>query len=749
VETNFNPSPARAGFTLEMKRLFVITNLIALAALIPPAGHAAAEPREANGVTVSEEGRFLTLDSGALILKLELAPEGAVLLSSLQRHNTDHEWAKKGSSGGFNLSSDLIKVTGLSSGNGFRHLSHSQRPKPRGGTEVNINLEHQPTKLLATLLITAYPNSPIMDWGVRLKNNGDGVVRNLSRYDPVSLSVPARAKPYVAHWVTRNSYALHEADLGESLTVDGGNWNGPNAAGWLALEDPEHGAFLVAGIEWERHWAFDLRQEIDGKGYRFSAGLRRGSTLDLAPGATLESPHIFVGLAQGDLDDAANLTQDYLQAYVLPPKLPGFPFVCYDIWSTEGENVEQRILAEARFAAETLGVEVFYHDASWYRDSDVTNKERWGVGLGNYSEDQRKLPTGLRHLSDIVHGLGMKFGLWVCPEMVDVTIMGREGISDAWMTMANGQFNVQNIGGWNPMKMLCLGNADVEKHLQKNLLRIIEDLKLDWLKWDASGLPGLDIVCNHADHGHQAGNGSQAAVLGKYRLLDAIQEKFPALIIEQCSYGTRLDYGMGRHGARVNWLSDSTAPSTHVRDNVMAAAFVLPSSHNMTWIMRDDEVSQPQTTAFLDTMFRSRMMGSFGFGTLHGSLGECISLYPPSVIEAAARNVKNYKHYRPLLSEHVYHLTAWGKTNDWQGMQFAARDREESVAFFFRNGSTEISRRFGLRGLDARKVYQTISLNTGLTNVIRGAELMQPGVQVPLEREPQQSEILWLKAKAP
>jgi hypothetical protein len=63
-----------------------------------------------------------------------------------------------------------------------------------------------------------------------------------------------------------------------------------------------------------------------------------------------------------------------------------------------------------------------------------------------------------------------------------------------------------------------------------------------------------------------------------------------------------------------------------VRDNVMAAAYVLPASHNETWIMRDEEVSQPQTSAFLDSMFRSRMMGGFGFGTLHGSLEERVSL---------------------------------------------------------------------------------------------------------------------------
>ncbi len=703
----------------------------------------------AERVTVTETGRRLTLDSGALVLELEWGAEGAVLLQSLKRREGAHDWAMKGSAAGVNVSSDLIKLTGFSAGAGFRHAGHAHRTTSSGGTELKVDLEHPASMLLATLLLTAYPNSPVVDLCLRLRNSGEAPLRNLTRFDPLSLAIPTRARPYEAWWVTRNSYALRRAEVSDSLTVDGGNWNGPNAAGWMALHDPSNDEFLVVGIEWERHWAFDLLREDNGRAWRLSAGLRRDCTQDLAPGASLETPHVFLGLAQGDLDDAANATRDYLLAHVLPPLPNGFPFVCYDIWSTEQENVEQRILNEARFAAEKLGVEVFYQDAAWYRDSDVTNKERWGVGLGSYTEDRRKLPKGLRHLSDVVHGLGMKFGLWVCPEMVDVTVMEREGITDQWMTKAKGQFNLQNIGGWNPMKMLCIGDPAVEEHLKKNLLRICEEFKIDWLKWDASGLPGLDIHCDRADHGHQAGNGSQAAVLGKYRILEAIHRRHPALILEQCSYGTRLDYGMGRHGARVNWLSDSTAPSSHVRDNVMAAAYVLPSSHNMTWVMRDAEVSKPQTPAFLDTIVRSRMMGSFGFGTLHGSLGECVSLYPPAMIEAASRNVKDYKTYRHLLAQHAYHLTTWGKTNSWQAMQFAARDRREAVAFFFRNGAPETERRFKLRGLKGQTEYEVLSLNSGSTERVRGDRLMESGLGVTLARDPEASEILRLKATDP
>jgi alpha-galactosidase len=720
--------------------------LFALLLLAVSADPAGAAP---GGVAIRQDGTRVTLDTGALALQLDRAAGGALRLLSLKQKQGGVEWAAPGAPAGIDLTSALVTADGLPPGIGFRHTGCSTHPAPHGGTELRLDIEHAGA-LRASLRLTAYPGSPVLDLCLQLTNTGRAPFRNLSRFDPLSLPLACPEKPYRAYWVTRNAYALHSAEVDKTLVVDGGNWNGPEAAGWLALEDTARSAFLVAGIEWERHWQFRL-QRSDASGapcIRLSAGLARACTQDLPPGATLESPHLFLGVAQGDLDDAANVTRDYLQTCVLPPMLSGFPYVCYDIWSTEGEDVEARILDEARFAAEKLGVEVFYHDASWYRDSDTTGKERWGVGLGSYTEDRRKFPQGLRHLADTVHGLGMKFGLWVCPEMVDTTVMAREKLPDLWMTQAGGKFNLQEITGWNPMKMLCLGDPDAEAHIRESLLRLVSDYRLDWLKWDASGLPGLDIVCDRADHGHQAGNGSQAAVAGKYRILDALHQRYPDLILEQCSYGTRLDYGMGRHGSRANWLSDSTAPSSHVRDNVMAAAYVFPGSYNMTWIMRDEEVTKPQTPVFLDTMFRSRMMGSFGFGTLHGSLSERVSLYPPEVIAAAARNVRNYKRYRHLLSQRCYHLTPPGRENDWQGMQFAARDGGEAVVCLFRNGSETAARRFPLRGLDPRRAYTITRLNTGATESASGAALMQAGIEVTLAREPQESEILMMKAQA-
>jgi hypothetical protein len=210
-------------------------------------------------------------------VQLELASDGAVLLQSLKRPDSEQDWAIKGAAAGINLSSDLFTLTGCSAGKGFQHTGHAHRLTPRGATELKIELQHRASKLLVTLLLTAYPNSPVIDLCLRLHNSGETPLRNLARFDPLSVALQTRAPPYRAYWVTRNSYALRQAEVRDELMVDGGNWNGPNAAGWFALQDQVHDEFLVAGIEWERHWAFDLRREDSGRALRLSAGLRRAN----------------------------------------------------------------------------------------------------------------------------------------------------------------------------------------------------------------------------------------------------------------------------------------------------------------------------------------------------------------------------------------------------------------------------------------------------------------------------------------
>jgi hypothetical protein len=116
------------------------------------------------------------------------------------------------------------------------------------------------------------------------------------------------------------------------------------------------------------------------------------------------------------------------------------------------------------------------------------------------------------------------------------------------------------------------------------------------------------------------------------------------------------------------------------------------------------------------------------------------------VIDAAVRNIRDYKTYRHLLSQHSYHLTPIGQARAWQGMQFAARNRRESVVFLFRNDSDETKRRFALHGLDPHARYAVTRLNDGTKQAQDGSHLMARGVEVTLARDPQESEVLVLAA---
>ena len=100
---------------------------------------------------------------------------------------------------------------------------------------------------------------------------------------------------------------------------------------------------------------------------------------------------------------------------------------------------------------------------------------------------------------------------------------------------------------------------------------------------------------------------------------------------------------------RANWLSDASFPSKHVRQNALSGSYVFPNSYNGAWIVKDPEIDKTTDPDLLDTIYRSRMMGLFGFGTLTGKLPEMVSLYSKPVLDAAKRNIPVYKKYRHLL----------------------------------------------------------------------------------------------------
>jgi alpha-galactosidase len=201
-----------------------------------------------------------------------------------------------------------------------------------------------------------------------------------------------------------------------------------------------------------------------------------------------------------------------------------------------------RLTELARLAAD-VGVERYVLDDGWFR-----HRRDDTAGLGDWYVDEAGWPEGLHPLVDTVRGLGMEFGLWVEPEMINL---------DSDLARAHPDW-VMGVGGRTPLpsrhqQVLDLANDDAYAHVLERLDALLTEYPIAYLKWDHN----RDLL----EAGGRTGTpGVHAQTVALYRLLDELRARHPGLEIESCSSGgLRVDLEVLEHTDRV-WGSDVIDP---------------------------------------------------------------------------------------------------------------------------------------------------------------------------------------------
>ncbi len=682
----------------------------------------------AERATWAAAGQYVTLTSDGLSLAVHFPAGGAAQLRSLRNPNTGFEWIRE---------KTPFEPVFTEAGRASQRWTSSPgvNTRPVAGDRLEF-ISRADNSVSANIALQALTGFPILEVQAEFHNALKTAVAGITAFGPFRFGLRSDLGPLQVHAVRRNEYGLETIPVNGPVALSGGRWNAPEYGGLLLLEAVGKGEFLLIGIEWERGWRYRIEREGDETWLAVDvADLMH----DMSPGERLPAPRVFLGLSHGDLEQAFFTARHYMRQHVFPVPLQNTPWIVYDFWATEAEGVQEALLHEVEFAAK-LGVDVFNMDASWYLGSSKRGTGDWGCGLGHYSDDLQKYPLGLASISHRVHAVGMKFGLWVGPNVVDTRIFGTT-IPKLWGAEVDGKSQILQPSGWeSSVHQVCLGCREYIGFLKRELTRIVQDFHLDWLKWDNSGIPASPANCNRADHGHQAYDGSYAALVGQYEIFDLLHATFPNLVLEQCGYGSRLDYGLART-IRSNWLSDASYPADHVRRNAVVASRLYPSAYNGAWIVSEDPDLEHYANdpAILDTIFRSRMMSLFGFGTINGQLKERVSLYPESVLAAARRNMKLYRRYCHLLQSNSYQLMPAvdpGKDqNDWLAVQFVPPSGQEAVVLAFRVESQRETVQLSLRGLRKDKNYDVSFANEeDLDLKVTGDDLLTNGITVSLQR---------------
>lgn len=397
------------------------------------------------------------------------------------------------------------------------------------------------------LAITMDPANDMLVLSSRLENRGDG--------------------PFTVDWLAAATLPL-PLDAGEALILTG-RWNREFNEARLALPmgqyvrenrrgrtshdqfpgliagppgfGADHGAVHAVHLGWSGNHRLSVETGIDGDRLVQAGELLAPGEIVLAPGESYETPALYAAFAPDGLNGVMARFHGHAESKVIPwPGARRRPRpVHLNTWeAVYFDHDLDRLKALADGAAD-LGIERFVLDDGWFvgRDSDTTS-------LGDWTPDPRKWPTGLAPLIDHVRGLGLQFGLWVEPEMVNPDSRLYRDHPDWAMALPGRDRPTQR----NQL-VLDLSQDAVFDHILAALDRLLADNPIDYLKWDMN----RDLAPGGGMHGAPT-TARQTRAL--YRVLDALQRRFPEVEIESCaSGGGRVDMGILAHTQRF-WTSD-------------------------------------------------------------------------------------------------------------------------------------------------------------------------------------------------
>ena len=454
---------------------------------------------------------------------------------------------------------------------------------------------------------------------------------------------------------------------------------------WFALDrghaDEDTGEVWFGVLAWSGNWK--LAAEVTAfASTRLSLGLNDWDfAWRLDGGESFTTPGSYAGYTTQGFGAASRCLHTFIREKVVPHPHTTRK-ILYNSWEATTFAVDEPSqLALARHAAE-MGIELFVMDDGWFHARNGDN-----AGLGDWWPDPQKFPQGLGPLIEGVQALGMDFGLWVEPEMVNAE-------SDLYRAHPDWVLHFPTRPRTEARNQLILNLArpDVQDYLLAQLSALLSTYRITFIKWDMNR--------NVGEAGWPEAPGDQREiwvryVQGLYHVWSTLQARFPDVTWQSCSGGGgRADLAILRLADQI-WVSDNTEATARL---AIQEGFsqIFPASTMEAWVTDAEQTRIPLTFRF-----HVSMCGALGVGghLLHWSAEE----------RAEAKTlIAQYKEIRHLVQAGDLYRLRSPQAHPFSALQYMSTDRTEGVLFAFRThvpDPVELPLLY-LRGLDAETRYR-------------------------------------------
>ena len=583
----------------------------------------------------------------------------------------------------------------------FTGITVAQR---EGCVSTAIDLKDYVTGMQVKLVYDAYRAEDVITMHTEILNGGTQPVELLN-YASSSLFLDAKDYLLTHTWGSWAQEMQMERELlGHDMKViesrrgvQATQANNPSFLLSLNTRDFSEttGEVIAGALAWSGNYRISFERESSGRLNILSGISPYASAWPLAAGERFTTPEMIYTWSNAGAGGASRNLHRWGRKYSVYGGGQVNPTLL-NSWEGAYFNFTTETLLRMIDDAAGMGLEMFVLDDGWFGNAFPRNSDN--AGLGDWEVNVSKLPEGIDYVASYAHAKGLKFGIWIEPEMVNPDSELAHAHPE-WVVQSPGREIYQGRNQW----VLDLANPAVEDFVFGIFDRTMQLAPgIDYIKWDCNrvvqsfGSPYLGAAQDKFYVSY---------VQGLYNVMRRIREKYPRVLVQCCSSGGgRVDYGSLRYCNEV-WTSDDT--------DALQRAFI-QYSQSLTYptcIMASHVSTVPnhQTSNVTPLKFRFDMACS-------GRLG--MELQPRNLSEweraLAERCIGSYKQYRDLVFSGDLYRFASPYDSPYYGLMYVSEDKSRAVVFTYCvafEPRTVGGKVFRLQGLDPARKYKVVEQN--------------------------------------
>ncbi len=434
----------------------------------------------------------------------------------------------------------------------------------------------------------------------------------------------------------------------------------------------------------------------------------------LKPGESFVSPEAAMSFSGTGLETLSHHFHDGFREHLIRSSFVKKPRpILVNNWEATYFEFDEQKLYDIAKAAKEVGIEMFVLDDGWFgkRDSDYT-------GLGDWYVNEEKIHGGLPKLVDKIRKLGLKFGIWLEPEMVseDSDLYRRH---PDWCLRVPGRLPVRSRSQLN----LDVTKKEVRDYIMEQIFKVIDSCQADYIKWDVNRALG-NVFSQGVEAGRQ-GEVFHRHMLGVYDMMERLIARYPNLLFETCAGGGgRFDAGMLYYSPQI-WCSDNTDAADRLEIHY-GTSFFYPISTFGAHVSVCPNHQTGRTTS-LRTRGTVAGSGTFGYELDLGHMDD-------EEKKAATAQIVQFKDAEGLVQTgDYYRLSAPGDRSNSVFWEFVSKDKKDVLVsgVVLRSEVNPPVHFLRFRGLMSDKLYR--EKESGETYL--GIVLMKAGLAVPVTSE--------------